>query len=164
MVIRKDTWFDRLEHSSNIGVTKQRRSETRPYHSEKMMRSHVFIVLSEVSVLIRWQQIAPKFSIFSFQGSEVERKAQRIAETFKDAIKDVVHGVWFNSSHIQIMELVFWKLTLFNSLTERRAIWLKSICSWKDNNNIYINKYITVSKQVKIAHMTFVVLRGLKKP
>ena len=57
-----------------------------------MMRSHVFIVLSEVSVLIRRQQIAPKFSIFSFRGSEVERKAQKMAETFKDAIKDVVHG------------------------------------------------------------------------
>ena len=56
------------------------------------MRSHVFIVLSEVSVLIRRKQIAPKFSIFSFGGSEVKRKAQRIAETFKDAIKDVVHG------------------------------------------------------------------------
>ena len=54
--------------------------------------SHVFIVLAEVSVLIRRQQIAPKSSIFSFRGSEVKRKAERIAETFKDAIKDVVHG------------------------------------------------------------------------
>ena len=56
------------------------------------MRSHVFIVVSEVSVLIRRQQIAPKFFIFSFGDSEVKRKAQRIAETFKDAIKDVVHA------------------------------------------------------------------------
>ena len=109
-----------------------------------MMRSHVFIVLSEVSVLIRWQQIAPKFSIFS----EVERKAQRIAETFKDAIKDVVHGEWFNSSHIQIMELVFWKLTLFNSLTERSAIWLESICSWEDNNNICTQEIIKVREWI----------------
>ena len=118
-----------------------------------MMRSHVFIVFSEVSVLIRWQQIAPKVSILSFRGSEVERKAQRIAETFKDAIKDVVHVKWFNSSHIQIMELVFWKLTLFNSLTERSAIWLESICSWEENNNIctllWANKWNSSSHHVR---------------
>ena len=71
------------------------------------MRSNVFIVLSEVSVLIRRQQIAPKFSILSFGDSKVKRKAQSIADTFKDAIKDVVHAEGFNSSRIQIMEIVF---------------------------------------------------------
>jgi len=81
-------------------------SETRPYHSEKVMRSHVFIVLSEVSVSIRRQQIAPKFSIFSFGGGQIERKTGRTAKAFKDAIKDVVHGECSNSSHIQVMEIV----------------------------------------------------------
>jgi len=50
------------------------------------MWSHIFIAL------IRRQQIAPKFSIFSFGGDQDKRKAQRATEAFKDAIKDVVHG------------------------------------------------------------------------
>ena len=70
------------------------------------MRSGVFIVLSEVSVLIRREQIAPKFSILSFGGSAVNGKARRIAETFKDAIKDVVHDGCSNLSYIQVMQLV----------------------------------------------------------
>ena len=70
------------------------------------MRSHVFIVLPEVSVPIRRQQIAPKFPIFSFGGGQIEGKTGRTAKAFKDAFKDVVHGECSNSSHIQMMELV----------------------------------------------------------
>ena len=70
------------------------------------MRSHVLIVLSEVSVPIKRQQIAPKFSIFSFGGGQIERQTGGTAKAFKDAIKDVAHGECSNSSHIQIMELV----------------------------------------------------------
>ena len=123
------------------------------------MRSHVFIVLSEVSVPIRRQQIAPKFSIFSFGGGQVKRKAGRTAKAFKDAIKDVVHGECSNSSHIQIMELVLWELTLFKSLTNRSIIWLKSIFSWGRNNNICA---LLRANKVNRAHITLVVLPGPK--
>lgn len=130
-------------------------SETRSYHSEKVMRSHVFIVLSEVSVLITRQQIAPKFSTLSFGGSEVKRKAPRIAEAFKNAVKDVVHGGCSNSSHIQVMELVLWKLTLFNSLTERTDILLQEIFFWGENNNVWA--LLPANKRIR-AHITFFAL------
>ena len=131
------------------------RSETRPYLNEKVMRSHVFFVLSEFSVPIWWQQIAPKFSILFFGGSEVKRKARRIAETFKDAIKDVVHVEWFNSSHIQVMELVFCELALFNSLTQRSEILLQKIFCWKESENVWA--LLRANRWIR-AHITFVVL------
>ena len=155
MVINKETKIHDLELSSNINFVKRLSVETRPYHSEKVIRSHVFFVLSNVSVLIRWQQIAPKFSILSFGGSKVNGKAPRIAETFKDAIKDVVHGGCSNLSHIQVMELVFCKLALFNSLTQRSEILLQKIFCWEENKNVWA--LLRANRWIR-AHSTFVVL------
>ena len=87
-----------------------------PYLNSKVMRSLVSFVLCEVSVLIRRQQLTPKFSVVSFKGGQVQRKTQRIAATFEGAIKDIIHGEYSNYGHIQIMELVFCENMLSNSV------------------------------------------------
>ena len=87
-----------------------------PHLNEKVMWTLVSFVLCGVSVFIRRQQLTPKFSVSSFEGGHVHRKARRIAEAFKCAIKVVVHGEWSNSRHIQIMKLVFYKCMLSDTL------------------------------------------------
>ena len=52
------------------------------YLNGKMMRTFIPFILCGVSELIRWQQFAPKFSMGSFEGGQVYRKTERIAETF----------------------------------------------------------------------------------
>ena len=53
-----------------------------PYLNGKMMRTFIPFILCGVSELIRWQQFAPKLSMGSFEGGQVYRKTERIAETF----------------------------------------------------------------------------------
>jgi len=67
-------------------------------------------------VFIRRQQLPPKFSVSSFEGGHVHRKARRTAEAFKGAIEYVVHGECSNVRHIQIMELVFYKCMLSDTV------------------------------------------------
>ena len=81
-----------------------------------------FLVVFGISVFIRRQQLAPKFSFGSFGGGHVHRKTRRIAEAFKGAIKDIVHGEWSNSGHIQVVELIFYKHMLLDSLWNRPGI------------------------------------------
>ena len=52
------------------------------YLNGKMMPTFIPFVLCGVSELIRWQQFAPKFSMGFFEGGQVYRKTERIAETF----------------------------------------------------------------------------------
>ena len=51
------------------------------YLNGKMMPTFIPFILCGVSELIRWQQFAPKFSMGYFEGGQVYRKTQRIAET-----------------------------------------------------------------------------------
>jgi len=44
------------------------------------MRSFVFSVIGGISVAIRRQQLAPKFSIGIFVGGQIDRQAIRIPE------------------------------------------------------------------------------------
>jgi len=89
------------------------------------MRTLIYFVLLEGSVFIGRQQLAPKFTVSSFGGGHVIRKARRIAEAFKGAVKDAVHGESSNSWHIQITTFVFHKNMLSNSLQRRGGGTLK---------------------------------------
>ena len=71
------------------------------------MPSLVFFEVPNVSVLVRRQQLAPKFSVGCFGGGQIDRKAQRIAEAFQGTIKVVKSGKCSKSGHIQIMELLY---------------------------------------------------------
>ena len=73
----------------------------------EMMRSHVFVVIFSVSVLIRGQQLASRLSICSFGGGHVYTTAQSISDTFKCAIPLVVRCEYSDPSYIQIMEVVY---------------------------------------------------------
>ena len=87
-----------------------------PHLYGKVIPTLVSLVFCGVSVFIRRQKLAPNVSFSSFKGGHVDRKAQRISEAFKGAIKDVVRGECSNSRHIQIMELVFYKWMLSKTL------------------------------------------------
>ena len=56
----------------------------------------------------------------SFEGGQVYRKTQRIAETFQCAVKCIKHRHCSNSRHIQVMELVFVKLILSENTLRTR--------------------------------------------
>ena len=84
--------------------------------NDKAMQILASSVLCKVSVLIRRQQLTPKFFFGSFGGGQIHRKTQRIAETFKGAIKDIVLDEFSNSWHIQITDLVFNKDMLSNGV------------------------------------------------
>lgn len=73
------------------------------------MWSHIFLVFCRVSVFVRRQKLAAKFSIEFFGDGQVNWKARRIANAFKGTTKRVVHVKCPNSSNIQIMELIFYE-------------------------------------------------------
>ena len=70
------------------------------------MGSFVFSVIQRVSVSVRRQQLAPKFSIDVFGGGQVDGQAKRVPEAFKGTVKVVICFRRSNSSYIQVMELV----------------------------------------------------------
>lgn len=88
-------------------LTSRQLKKKSPYYDMEMMRSHVFVVIFSVSVLIRGQQLAPKLSICSFGGGNVYGTAQSISDTFKCAIPLVVRCEYSDPSYIQIMEVVY---------------------------------------------------------
>ena len=47
-----------------------------------MVRSLVFSVMQGVSVSVRRQQLAPKFTVGVFGGSQVDRQTKRVSEAF----------------------------------------------------------------------------------
>jgi len=71
-----------------------------------MMGSFACSVIQGVSVSIRRQQLAPKFSIGIFGGGQIDRQAIRIPEAFKGTVKVAICCRGSNSSRIQVMELV----------------------------------------------------------
>ena len=71
-----------------------------------MVGSLVFSVIQGVSVFIRRQQLAPKFSIGVFVWGHVDREAKRVPEAFKGTVKVALCCRRSNSSCIQLMELV----------------------------------------------------------
>ena len=92
------------------------------YLNGKVMWTLVSFVLWGVSVFIRRQQLAPNFFVSPFRGGHVHRKAGRIVEAFKGAIKRIVYRECSNSRHVQIMELFFYKYMLSDSFWNRIGI------------------------------------------
>ena len=82
------------------------------------MRTAVSFVRLGVATVRRGEQLAPKLSIGSFVGSQIQRKAKRVAEACKGTIKYVGHCVCSNCRGIQIMELISYE----NSLAKIRTI------------------------------------------
>ena len=121
-----------------------------PYHKGKMMRSLISFVLWQVSVLVRRQQLAPKFSVSSFQGGQVYRKTQGVANAFQDTIKVVVSRWCSNCWHFQIMKLIHGNQLFFQSQTWGTVV-CKIVCSWswRNKNKNFKIKIITYLKVIK---------------
>ena len=71
------------------------------------MPTLVFVEVFGVAGLIGREKLAPKFSTGFFGGSQVHRKARRIVEAFKRAIKVVEYRDCSNFGYIQIVKLVY---------------------------------------------------------
>ena len=99
------------------GVGQKRWSDWSVSHLDgKMMRALISFELCGVSVSIRRQQLAPKFSMDSFGGGQINRKTQQIAKTFKRTVKRIWHCYCSNSRHIQTVEFILNKFVLSKSL------------------------------------------------
>ena len=109
------------------------------------MRALISFELCGVSVSIRRQQLAPKFSMDSFGGGQIHRKTQQIAETFKRTVKRIWHCYCSNSRHIQTVEFILNKFVLS-----------KSLCGGSDPPMVQLDVWLC-SEQKQNTHQVYII-------
>lgn len=107
-----------LHFSINIVHLHIRLLENKSHHDGKVMWTFVSLEFLGADVLIRRQELAPKFFMDSLGRGQVDREAGRIPEAFKATIKFVICHNCSNTGHVQIMKLVSWIQTLFRTLLQ----------------------------------------------